>query len=316
MEKWAVIHFTDEGSVEAVPLIWFVKGTNECYWPPKNFKRFIPEFIKRQEVPGEQWECFPAKLMGQYDSYEVAIRKARKAQENSDLSSNNELTSSSVKKRKRSKSKKKYSSSDYSGTGTPSTFETTLKASSTRCGSMDDVNQSDKGSDKDFRKKVLRALNIISAKLSEQSEVLDTLLQRREGQRDMDPSTSQKLDEIMSLFPLQDEGVLDRLEELLGNAENSKALAKELSRMGGDDAKALTKKIMYRCFTNDLGELYSWDGAKGKKAFKALLIAQVILKASRENPRIQSDDHVVINAIKSWLVRAKDRRNNALKKKS
>jgi len=52
---------------------------------------------------------------------------------------------------------------------------------------------------------------------------------------------------------------------------------KELSRIGGDTARELTKRIMYRTFSNELGQLYSWDGAKGKNQFKTLGLAQVIL---------------------------------------
>jgi len=34
---------------------------------------------------------------------------------------------------------------------------------------------------------------------------------------------------------------------------------------------------MYRVFTNEVGILYSWEGAKKKKPFKNLAIASVIL---------------------------------------
>lgn len=51
----------------------------------------------------------------------------------------------------------------------------------------------------------------------------------------------------------------------------------ELSRVGGLNVKDITRRIMYRVFTNEVGILYSWEGAKKKKSFKNLAIASVIL---------------------------------------
>lgn len=51
----------------------------------------------------------------------------------------------------------------------------------------------------------------------------------------------------------------------------------ELSRIGGLNVKEVTKRIMYRVFTNEVGILYSWEGAKKKQPFKNLKIASVIL---------------------------------------
>jgi len=51
----------------------------------------------------------------------------------------------------------------------------------------------------------------------------------------------------------------------------------ELSRVGGLNVKEVTRRIMYKIFTNEVGILYSWEGAKKKKVFKNLAIASVIL---------------------------------------
>lgn len=51
----------------------------------------------------------------------------------------------------------------------------------------------------------------------------------------------------------------------------------ELSRVGGLNVKDVTRRIMYKVFTNEVGILYSWEGAKKKKSFKNLAIASVIL---------------------------------------
>ncbi|CAL1685106.1 unnamed protein product [Lasius platythorax] len=68
---------------------------------------------------------------------------------------------------------------------------------------------------------------------------------------------------------------------------------------------------MYRIFTNEVGMSYSWEGAKKKKAFKNLAIATTILCAVRLNKNAQNcTDLEIINVIKAWLVRSKDRFNN------
>lgn len=42
----------------------------------------------------------------------------------------------------------------------------------------------------------------------------------------------------------------------------------ELSRVGGLNVKDITRRIMYRIFTNEGGILYSWEGAKKRNPLK------------------------------------------------
>ncbi|KAF5276792.1 hypothetical protein FQR65_LT16171 [Abscondita terminalis] len=91
--------------------------------------------------------------------------------------------------------------------------------------------------------------------------------------------------------------------------------AKQLSRIGGDTANELTKRIMYRTMTNIMCQLYTWDGAKGKRPFKNLLLCQLVLKAVGTNKRTRTSyEDETVKTIKQWLVRAKDRLNNQNKK--
>ncbi|VEN45439.1 unnamed protein product [Callosobruchus maculatus] len=120
---------------------------------------------------------------------------------------------------------------------------------------------------------------------------------------------------MLQLFPLRTQESLSQLEAFLNNSDNMVALAKELSKMGGDSAKELAKKILYRCLTNELGQEFSWEGAKGKRPFKNLLLSQAVLKAVRFNKRTcQTDEDETIKTVKLWLVRAKDRVKNSLMK--
>lgn len=53
--------------------------------------------------------------------------------------------------------------------------------------------------------------------------------------------------------------------------------AKELSLVGGTDVKDMVKRLMYKLFKNELGVLYSWEGAKKKLKFKSLKFSGVII---------------------------------------
>ncbi|VEN50321.1 unnamed protein product [Callosobruchus maculatus] len=112
--------------------------------------------------------------------------------------------------------------------------------------------------------------------MKENSEVLQLLLAQKEVQQVNYDNSS--LDEMLQLFPLRTEESLSQLEAFLDSNDNMVALAKELSRKGGGSANALAKKILYCCFSNELGLKFSWEGAKGKRPFKNL-ISQAVLKA-------------------------------------
>ncbi|XP_018574518.1 uncharacterized protein LOC108913446 isoform X3 [Anoplophora glabripennis] len=85
---WAVIKFTNENAVEVVPTKWFVRSSKECFWPPTHTKKSkIIDFIKIGQDPGVEWKAYPAMLMGEYDDFNIAQRKATKAQDTDELTS-------------------------------------------------------------------------------------------------------------------------------------------------------------------------------------------------------------------------------------
>lgn len=73
---------------------------------------------------------------------------------------------------------------------------------------------------------------------------------------------------------------------------------------------------MYKLFINEVGELFSWEGAKGKQKFKNLKIAEVIMAAVRRNKQTcNATDSEIIQIIKKWLVRCTDRKKLGIKKR-
>ncbi|KAJ8931360.1 hypothetical protein NQ314_015735 [Rhamnusium bicolor] len=87
---WAVVQFTNENAVEAVPAAWFMSNCEECFWPPAHTKRSkIVDFIKYGDDPKTDWKAFQL-----FYDFKTAQRKASKAQITSELSSNSEAIGS------------------------------------------------------------------------------------------------------------------------------------------------------------------------------------------------------------------------------
>lgn len=58
---------------------------------------------------------------------------------------------------------------------------------------------------------------------------------------------------------------------------------KELARIGGYTVKDLTKSILARVLDNELAMSFSWEGAKGKRKFKHLRFATVVVSTYRSS---------------------------------
>lgn len=51
----------------------------------------------------------------------------------------------------------------------------------------------------------------------------------------------------------------------------------ELTRIGGNSLPQTVRTILYRVFTNEAAQEFSWEGAKKKKIFKTLQFARALL---------------------------------------
>ncbi|XP_076279875.1 uncharacterized protein LOC143208866 [Lasioglossum baleicum] len=81
---WTVVQFLADGTVEAVPNSW-LEG-DKCYWPPVH-KSKLSNAIQQCELPQPSWEYFSVKIFknSTFDDYTKARRKAKEAEETSDL---------------------------------------------------------------------------------------------------------------------------------------------------------------------------------------------------------------------------------------
>ncbi|KAJ8039551.1 hypothetical protein HOLleu_17306 [Holothuria leucospilota] len=110
-------------------------------------------------------------------------------------------------------------------------------------------------------------------------------------------------------FQLQVQTVetLEEFEERLTSAEFVKKLLLKLSVLGGKDVQSTVKNLMSNLLAPSVAQQYNFTGAKGKKEFRQLELAGVILRAVRMNPRTQNaqkDD--VKQALVSYLFNARD----------
>ncbi|XP_030753180.1 uncharacterized protein LOC115884507 isoform X2 [Sitophilus oryzae] len=359
MQPWVVIAFDEEDSVAVVPNTWLFQAENSkdmCKWPPNS--RNATGYVKRRDKPGPDWQHYPITILGDYASYDIALRKAQKAEETSELSSNNDTikrkrtknlkyvpcTSSSESEKEEADSETEYpktpkirhtemskrreareSENILSQMGskcrslqvaTPKNSPTTSFLSPSpqpQCQFPKPLERDNAPSEKEFRKQVLTKLSIIMAKLGRQDEQLDNieaLLAIRPNDMDLYSNTG------IEKIPVSNEDELALLEQFITEPLNFKALAKELSRLGGNMVPEITRKIMYRIMTNEFAQLYSWEGGKGKRKFVNLTLSKVVIDAVRCNKRTANacEDEVILE-IKRWLVKAKERISNKNKRR-
>ena len=85
-KTWIIVKFLGDDTVEAVPSNW-VEG-NSCYWPGYEANR-LRSALKKCEALDKSWKKFAISTFGSaiYDDYAEARRKAKKAEDTSDLQS-------------------------------------------------------------------------------------------------------------------------------------------------------------------------------------------------------------------------------------
>ncbi|XP_067208082.1 protein PFC0760c-like isoform X2 [Linepithema humile] len=167
-----------------------------------------------------------------------------------------------------------------------------------------------------YYEKVLKEINLLHLKVNDMLDSINILIRSTKVNTEtvINNDRSEVL-KIIHLFPMNEESLIEVEDWINKSIDNKVALTEELSRIGGSSLKELIKRIMYRILLNEVGMLYSWEGAKKKKAFKNLSIAAVILDVVRKSSKFQSATELeTINHIKAWLVRSKDRYINAQKK--
>ncbi|XP_071574671.1 uncharacterized protein [Temnothorax nylanderi] len=144
------------------------------------------------------------------------------------------------------------------------------------------VKPSDNLSDINFKRQVLRQLEIINLRQQQNSEDLSVLLMKANSEKN-EPIISNE-DSIFKTynFPLKEITDLEALEEFLIEDNNFKNFVKEIMKIGGSSYKQMVKRVLARIICNDLSKTYSWIGFKGKRNFSNLRTCSAILTATQK----------------------------------
>lgn len=69
--SWSVVHFLEDDSVEAVPELWVIKESKQCYWPSMNGAK-LKNLIAKCESLCSEWETFSVRIIGHaYGMYDT-----------------------------------------------------------------------------------------------------------------------------------------------------------------------------------------------------------------------------------------------------
>lgn len=98
---YAVVVYLCDNSTGVVPEEW-IDSSNMCYYPPCKSGTKLSKILKEKQSPGEDWPKFKIRKLGCADTYEKALKKAKKSEETSDLHTTDNSDIESVNpKRKR-----------------------------------------------------------------------------------------------------------------------------------------------------------------------------------------------------------------------
>lgn len=143
---------------------------------------------------------------------------------------------------------------------------------------------------KEFERQVIRQLHILNARMKEIMKNQEIFMKSKNNiaTEEHNEDHLRIVQEKMAIFSIQSEIDLLKLEEVLKDSSEIKILAKELSLLGGNSVKEITRRIMFQIMSNQIGQLYSCDGQKGKKKFRELLLHKLVINAVRLNDRTQN----------------------------
>ncbi|CAG9822097.1 unnamed protein product [Phaedon cochleariae] len=155
---------------------------------------------------------------------------------------------------------------------------------------------------------ILRTLEYIK----EQNKQILALLNSRGGS--FSNQASYNLDNLPVEIPLSSNEDLNILENFLKEDQNLRNLMSYLSSLGGKDHIVQTNNCLRRLLTNDFSCQFSFMGKRGgKKAFSDLLLKKCVIGAVTKNlPQIKERD--IEDAIKNWLKHSPQRYHNELLK--
>ncbi|GAB1862851.1 hypothetical protein CAJAP_03930 [Camponotus japonicus] len=295
---WLVVRFKEDNIVEAVPKKWFLTKESTCYWPPKSYNNAaIKASIKNQHSPDSRWMKYEAIILGTYGDLNIAKKNVIKAQNTDDLSSHTEILTKKINKlHKRRQGTNKHN--DYSDTdesyesncgmsdedsNTYPSFplsgnrhvEHDNNRSPTQSQDQNITNDNFKPAtdsayiNAEFKKQLFKEIHLINLKLNYLISNVNILIKkaRYTDEPELNDDTNAAVKTLIQSFPVLTKQQLMSMEEWLSSsANNIHALSHQL-RLIGVDLCHVIKGVMSRVISNEVGMLYSWEGARQKKNF-------------------------------------------------
>ncbi|CAN8013759.1 unnamed protein product, partial [Ixodes persulcatus] len=316
---FSVVHF--------IASYWVQDG--KSFWPPFKSSTKVTAAIKGRMKPDHDWEQFTCRVLSSTDSYEVARKRAIRAEERSDVTSEPEAN---VKRTRRPpKPLDDYlteSSSDEDQTTeepTPSDHMEFLDEPPQAPLPRNSGSQSIGAREKDYgnvpRKTgraettsslnctpqpcknvlltVLRELEHIKVQLTSQALTLSRIERKVNGDAPA-AMTEPVRPQDMPVYPVVTDEELALLEASLKNEAIFAMLVRNLGQMGGGNVALATKAVFKKLVNDEVAILYNWTGQKGKKKAKKLNINPLIFAAVRVNFSRATDDEMG-HAIGEWL---------------
>ncbi|CAG9814687.1 unnamed protein product [Phaedon cochleariae] len=331
-DTWTVVKFKEENSVEAIPTTWLM-GNDHCYWPPYTHEK-IQQAIKKHDQPNTCWPLHKIEIFksGTYDNYLQARTKAKKAENESDLNSDLDMSKRRVRRRKvissddSSKSSaeeldtvkwhKKCSQKKLTAPPKIPTISSTSYSVQSRSQLDDPVPVIpailDSVSSKSINGDSLR--NIVKQQVLMRN-ILAQILEDIQNLRILQPTyirkeTHPSIFATFSFFSISSDEHLILVEEYLENEINFRATVDEFSKLGGtNNLYDFIKRCLNVAISNSFASQFSWHGAKKKRIFGNLKLAKILLGAS-EQSKLSENQKATEEAVKKWLRRAKDRSEN------
>ncbi|XP_071855560.1 uncharacterized protein [Apostichopus japonicus] len=318
-QTFLVVAFAGEDGVGVIPSQWRT-GERECFWPPYKSSTRFEKAVKSVEAPQASWTRHTIRVLSTTGSYARAMILLTRAEETSDLATENEDERPS--KRRKLQNRRYVSSSDDTEEEaenftlpppiqplvpltTPLTSN--INPQSQRQNFPDAVvspisarhstgsTQSLAGSSRNISPMSTPDL-IVNAT---QKKILMILAEIKAEVRDLKRQTVANSHLIQSLktshldleelpddvnLPLSSVPLLTALDELARTDFNvEKRLILTLSSVGGQILPVAVRRMLQELIQNNVAKCIHWTGQGEKLAFKDLFLRKVLEKAIRKN---------------------------------
>uniref|UniRef100_A0A3B1ILR1 Uncharacterized LOC111193929 n=1 Tax=Astyanax mexicanus TaxID=7994 RepID=A0A3B1ILR1_ASTMX len=316
---FAVVVFTEKNEVEVVPSCWLSVDQKISFWPPFKKQNRVKTAVVNREEPDENWGEYLVKVLKIYDTYEMARKKLVKATKRDTLTTSEEESSG----RHRTPSAKIIESMESNWQPEPSYASNKVLVSPPQLVSpphlvsppqllskpvalsksapifrqapLSQPARPASVQDRDYM--IFRALEEIKAQVRQNTLLLQALSKR------------QPVENVDGLsmdfrFPLTSPEDIRRVEDLLKDQGQEKALKLYLASFGGSRPTDIIRRVMSHVMTDSFAVTYNWMGRGDKQAFSQLKLTTVIKAAAKTHQITEAESEA---CIKNWLKYSGDR---------